>query len=63
MNDFDENNVGELNTGLALIPLSSEMQCQDDPRWQCLPWLQCRWREWVLPPRSLAADAHDCIMV
>jgi hypothetical protein len=34
MNDFDENNVGELNTGPALIPLSSEMQCQDDPRWQ-----------------------------
>ena len=27
------------------------------------PWPLCRGREWAPPPRSLAADAHDCIMV
>jgi hypothetical protein len=42
------------------------MQCQDNPRWAVTrnqPWLQCLGREWARPPRSLAADAHDCIMV
>src|ERR1700682_4067946 len=38
----------------------------DDPRWavtRSRPWLQRLGREWARPPRSLAADAHDCIMV
>jgi hypothetical protein len=26
-------------------------------------WHRCRRREWGPPPRSFAADAHDCIMV
>jgi len=42
------------------------MQCQDEPRWavtRSRPWLQRLGREWARPPRSLAADAHDCIMV
>src|SRR6202035_5345455 len=26
-------------------------------------WHRCRQREWAPPPRSFAADAHDCIMV
>jgi len=28
-----------------------------------LPWTLCRPSRLGLPPRSLAADAHDCIMV
>jgi hypothetical protein len=42
------------------------MQCQDDPRWavtRSRPWPQRLGREWARPPRSLAADANDCIMV
>src|SRR5258708_28654780 len=42
------------------------MQCQDDPRWavtRSRPWPQRVGREWARPPRSLAADADDCIMV